>query len=156
VYTYRSTCYLALNQRDKAAKDLETAAKKDPDDTETLLLLGTLKENAGDYDGAVELFTRLVSLRPDDPVSHFNLGVALGKKGMIRQAINELTKSIELNPRYREAYLKRGIAFEFQGDAARAKADFGRALALPEDKQDSTSLREPVNTAQLKENLTTR
>ncbi len=90
-------------------KDLERAVNLDPGDPETLQQLGVLKEYSGDYDAAVKLFTSLVSSRPNDSAGHFSLGVALAKKGQIFDAIREFTRSLELDPKNREALLKRAL-----------------------------------------------
>jgi tetratricopeptide (TPR) repeat protein len=137
-------------------KDLERAASLDAGDPETLQQLGVLKENSGDYDAAIKLFTSLVSSRPDDPAAHFNLGVALGKKGRVSDAIRELTRSLELDPKNREALFKRAIAFEFLGDSKSSQADFAAGLRLPESEQVPRPLRKPVSTAHVKEMMTSR
>jgi len=118
--------------------------------------LGILKEKTGDYAAAINAFRHLDSLKPDDAEAHFNLGVALGKNGQIGEAIRELSKSLELNPKNREALLHRAVAFEFLGDRARASGDFAAAMALPEEKQSDKMLREPILTSRLKDMLTVR
>jgi Flp pilus assembly protein TadD len=137
-------------------KDLERAASLNASDPATLQQLGVLKENTGDYDKAIELFTSIVSFRPDDAAAHLNLGVALGKKGRIADSVREFTRSLELDPKNREALLKRAIAFEFLGDSKRSRADFAAALSLPENKEAPQSLRQPVNTTRVKEMMTSR
>jgi Flp pilus assembly protein TadD len=139
-----------MNQQEKSLKDLEQAVSLEYEDPEILLLLGTMKEKAGDYEAAVNLFGRLVSLSPDDPTSHYNLGVALGKKGLFSESVKELTRAIELDPKYRQALLARAIAYDFIGDRARSRADFTVALDLQDKPAKDRSLREPVSTGQIR------
>lgn len=46
---------------------------------------------------------------------HFGLGYSYLNKGHYNQAIEELEKSIELNPTYAEAYCHLGIAYKKRG-----------------------------------------
>ncbi len=62
-----------------------------------------------------------------------NLGVVRRDKGDYRQALEYLTRAIELRPDYAEAYNNRGTVFGAEGDIIRAIKDFDRAIALKPD-----------------------
>ena len=49
-----------------------------------------------------------LSLRPDDPEAHFNLGTAYDKAGKIRKAILEFEKTIKIHSNSAEAHFNLG------------------------------------------------
>ncbi len=60
----------------------------------------------------------------------FFVGATHNNKGELREAIESLTKSIELNPQLSESYNNRGIAYARLPDVERAINDFTKALEL--------------------------
>ena len=61
-----------------------------------------------------------LSLRPDDPAAHFNLGTAYDKAGKIRDAVKEFEKTIKIHPNSAEAHFNLGVLYGTlnQGDKA--------------------------------------
>lgn len=53
--------------------------------------------NAGDYDGAISHLERLVSIRPQDPASHYNLALGLALNGQYEPALEVLSQARELD-----------------------------------------------------------
>jgi Flp pilus assembly protein TadD len=140
---------------DKAVRDLDKSVSLEGSgvNPDTLSMLATLKEQLGDFKASLELFQRVVQLRPDDASTHYNLALALGKQGKIIEAIDHFTTSIKLNPNLREAYLKRGIAYEFMGARQAARSDFARALSMQVNELHGFSPREPVYLEKVKETV---
>ena len=62
--------------------------------------------------------------------SYGERGSAYGRLGRFDEAITDLTKGIELNPRYAFAYLIRAQIYEKKNDRDKAIADYRQALAL--------------------------
>jgi len=58
--------YLKLGKNDLAAKELEQAVTLRPSDTDLLHQLATLKEAAGDLAAAFDLYTKILTISPDD------------------------------------------------------------------------------------------
>lgn len=61
--------------------------------------------------------------KPDDAVTHNNLGVAYTEKGLLDEAIDELRKSVKINPamamthkNLEFAYRKKGMEKEAQNE----------------------------------------
>ncbi len=52
-----------------------------------------------------------LSLRPDDPAAHFNLGTAYGKAGKIREAVKEFEETIKIHPNSAEAHFNLGVLY---------------------------------------------
>ena len=61
-----------------------------------------------------------LSLRPDDPAAHFNLGTAYDKAGKIRDAVKEFEETIKIHPNSAEAHFNLGVLYGTlnQGDKA--------------------------------------
>ena len=73
-------------------------------------ILGMAAHQAGRIDAAIELFNQAISLDPEFPEAHNNLGSALKAQGKLEQAIAEFQKAIELDPLLPEAHSNLGIA----------------------------------------------
>ena len=71
---------------------------------------------AGKYAAAVEQFKRASKLNPDDPPTHFNLGVCYRMLNRLDDAVTEFTTAIHLDPDLGEAYLRRGICWFYKGE----------------------------------------
>lgn len=59
-----------------------------------------------------------------------NRGAAYGEKGQFDQAISDLNKAIEINPRYNKAYNNRGVVYRRKGQYDRAISDFNKAMEI--------------------------
>ncbi len=82
---------------------------------------------------AVALYCRALTLKPDLPEAHNNLGVALRGQGLLGEAITHYGRAVALRPDYPEANNNLGIALAQQGRLDEAVASYGRALALRPD-----------------------
>jgi Flp pilus assembly protein TadD len=88
---------------------------------------------AGRLDEAVAGYRRTLALRPDDPETHNNLGVALRGQGRLGEAVASYSRALALRPDYRDAHSNLGIALAQQGRLDEAVASYGRALVLRPD-----------------------
>jgi serine/threonine-protein kinase len=79
---------------------------------------------------SVRFLTAAVSLRPDSPAEHSNLGVALYYKGQRDEALACFEKAITLDPKLSNAHSNLGLALAGKGQLDRAIACFERAIAL--------------------------
>jgi tetratricopeptide (TPR) repeat protein len=55
--------------------------------------------NAGDLDGAIAQFRSAISSNPNYAPAHYQLGIALGRKGEKQQSSEEFKRAAELDPR---------------------------------------------------------
>jgi tetratricopeptide (TPR) repeat protein len=86
--------------------------------------------NPPQLDEAIRFCTCAVSLRPEAPVAHYDLGKLLKKRGRLDEAIVEFREAIRLDPT--EAYFHTGLALvlEFQGKHDEALEEFRQATQL--------------------------
>lgn len=95
---------------------------------------GQIWLEAGDLDRAYGAATQALVLRPDDPDMLTDRAVIAASSGRFEEAIEDLTRVIDLRPARAEPYVLRASAWRQLGQAALARDDIARALA-----------REPMN-----------
>ena len=94
---------------------------------------GLTCEQSGDYQGAVDYYTKSLERNPRFAIAYNSRGVAYHKKGDYQRAIQDFTSAINLNPDYADAYCNRGEAWLHLGEWERARADFNVALSKGAD-----------------------
>lgn len=88
---------------------------------------------AGDFDGALAAYDRSLELRPDDPRTLSNRGVALSELGRSDVALAAHDRSLELRPDHADTHYNRGNALGHLGQNEEALAAFDRSLELRPD-----------------------
>ena len=78
----------------------------------------------GQYDAAIELFSKAIAAYPKLAKAYRCRGVALDYKGEHDRAIAELNRAVELEPNDENNVFPRGCAYFHKGDFARAIEDF--------------------------------
>ena len=92
--------------------------------------VGLTQVTEGEYEKAINTFSRAIELNPRFPEAHYNRGVAYVNKGDDECAIWDFDMAIELNPEYVIALNTRGGAYMNRGDYDGAVSDFDRAIAV--------------------------
>ena len=77
---------------------------------------GLAYQDEGDYDHAIEAFTKAIELNPNYAVAYNNRGLVYNNIGEFDRAIADYTKAIELKPDFVEAYDHRDDAYYAKGD----------------------------------------
>ncbi len=95
---------------------------------------GYAAAEAGDYDLAIEFYTRAIE-GGDLALAHladafYNRANARSYKGAVEFAIADYSSAIVNNPKFPGAYYNRGFALRANGQRTRALADFMKARAL--------------------------
>ncbi len=91
---------------------------------------GLDKVAKGDFNGAIALYNRAISLNPNLAEAYNNRGLARSKQQDFTGAIADYDRAISLNPNLAEAYNNRGLARSKQQDFTGAIADYDRAISL--------------------------
>ena len=76
-------------------------------------------------------------MRPDLPEAHNNLGAALSRLGMYRQAFEHFAEAVRLNPNYAKAHNNLGLELMRQGKIDEAIGHFQEALRLGPDMAEA-------------------
>jgi tetratricopeptide (TPR) repeat protein len=74
----------------------EGVLQGDPNNVEILSLLGNLYTQAGMYEKGLQIDQRLVKMRPDDALVHYNLACSYSLLNRIGEALDELEKAVDL------------------------------------------------------------
>lgn len=111
-----------------ATLDQEPEARYSP---EQLKQMGEKFLAAGDISQALKFLTWGEKKRPNDPVIHYDLGLAYSSRGLPAEAALHFEKAISLKPNYSEAYNAMGALCAERGQADKAEQYFQKALANP-------------------------
>ncbi len=91
--------------------------------------LGRLSAAESDWKTAIEEFKRSLAARPC-PEAHYMLGLANFQLERNRLALRHLTKAVEADPRYGEAFQLLGLVYRRLGERKRSGAAFALAKEL--------------------------
>jgi tetratricopeptide (TPR) repeat protein len=99
-----------------------------------LLTLGRLTwRQSALYANSETLWQAALAANPECWAAHYNLGVALVKKGKVDEAIAHFQDALQMRPDYAEAHNNLGSAYLQQGKVDEAIAQFQMALRLRPD-----------------------
>ena len=100
-------------------------------------LRGSLLLKRGQDNEAIAHYQTSLVLQPDDAVTRYNLGVALGKRGQTDEAIRQYQEALRLKPDYTEAHINLGGALGLNGQTDEAIRQFQEALRLKPEQADT-------------------
>lgn len=94
-----------------------------------MLCLASILVTEKDYDRALSLLYKVNEIEPQAQ-SYYLLGIIAKDKKKLKDAIDNLTTAIEMDPEYEDAIFMLGMAYLERGWTRKAKAQFMRALEL--------------------------
>lgn len=115
-----------------SSTDAGTSQTDDAESAAEHLTLGSHHLDNGNYDAALDEFTRALDRDPNSWVAYLLRAYLYQLQKKYRLAIDDLDKSIELNPTV-EAHVMRGVAYAFSGDDAAALKDYVVAAGIDPD-----------------------
>lgn len=92
--------------------------------------LGYAYSVLGQWNDAIDNYSKAIAIYPDFAKAHVDRGVAYGKLGQFDNVIADCSKAIEIDPKYTEAWYDRGIAYVNLHQFEKAVADFSKAIEL--------------------------
>lgn len=111
----------------EARERARTLVDRSPQDPDAHFTLG-LAQSEQDVDGAIASFHRVLELAPRHALARYNLALVLKRADRPAEAIQELTRAIEIEPRA-EAHYTLGVIYWQQGHVDRAEAALRAAIA---------------------------
>lgn len=91
---------------------------------------GRARERIGQLDGAIEDYSRAISLQPDYAGAYVNRGAVRFRKDLLDEAAADLDRAIALDPSLPEAYVNRALTFTAMRRYDLAIADYSSAISL--------------------------
>ena len=102
-----------------------------PDDPDVYFTLG-LAQSEQDVQDAITSFRRALTLAPRHALARYNLALVLKRADRLPEAVDELRRAIEIEPRA-EAHYTLGVIYWHQGDLERAAEALRAATAAQPD-----------------------
>eukprot|EP00475_Leptophrys_vorax_P039965 TRINITY_DN7334_c0_g1_i1.p1 TRINITY_DN7334_c0_g1~~TRINITY_DN7334_c0_g1_i1.p1 ORF type:complete len:417 (-),score=114.79 TRINITY_DN7334_c0_g1_i1:192-1412(-) len=99
---------------------------------------GNSKLTAGDFDGAIQSYTKAMELNPNQSIYPANRAAAYLKVYQFQAAIDDCKLAIELNPQYVKAYYRLGTAYQKMDDLENAKKILQQGLKVAEESGDAS------------------
>ena len=90
-----------------------------------------------DNQGAIDNFTQVIQIDPNDAYAYFLRGKARSNLGDYQGAIDDFTQAIKINPNYADAYYDRGNTRSDLGDYQGAIDDFTQAIKINPNYADA-------------------
>ncbi|MBE9211770.1 tetratricopeptide repeat protein [Plectonema cf. radiosum LEGE 06105] len=118
--------------QERDAKNTEERVKKG-----LVILDGDRTNERKNHQRAIEVFTQVIEISPNDAVGYKKRGNARCDLGDYRRAIEDFTKAIQINPYDADAYFYRGNAFYELGDKPEAIADYTQAIKINPNDADA-------------------
>jgi tetratricopeptide (TPR) repeat protein len=114
---------------DQDIRDYSRIIDDNPGHAEAYVYRGMAFVQRGDYDRAIEDFTKALEIDPKGSL-YGKRGAAYLEKGEYDEAIRDLTKAIELYPRFAQAYCNRANVHLRKGNYTQAITDFTAAIEI--------------------------
>ena len=103
------------DHKEKSVKILKRAIDLNPDDVESLLFLGIIETEAGNFDSAEKHFKKIIELYPENERGFFFLARLYYEKGDLINAERLYNESLKLNPSFISALIELALVYERQG-----------------------------------------
>lgn len=117
----------------KAAALCKKILNKNPRQPDALHLTGFIALRSQHYARAIRAYEKAVAIKPNDPVYHYNLGVAHLRAGQPPSAVDHLQKTVVLQPDMACAYSDLCLALTRSGAIEAAVASGENAVKLAPD-----------------------
>ena len=114
----------------QAAEQCQEAARLAPNYDPAYFLMGLSKLAMHDLESARVAFLRAIDLKSVSPLYHYELGETLLEEGRTSDCKREVSRALELDPRFAGAYFWRARALKRQGDLTGAIHDLEAAVAI--------------------------
>lgn len=98
----------------EARKELESAQRLRPNDSDVMNLLGLVYFKTAAYPEAEVIYRRLVKENPNVFILHSNLGLIFYKQDKLDDAERHLLKAVELRPNYSKSHLYLGLLYRMK------------------------------------------
>lgn len=103
---------------------------------EFFCIKGEIERNKGNYNEAIDSFTKAIQLNPNSFKAFFNRAFTYDKIGLYNKAINDYTSTVNIKPNHSFCYYNRGITYNKLGCYEQSIFDFSRAIEIEPNKPE--------------------
>lgn len=133
-YTYLAQIHISRGDIREAVRTLDDGCRLNPKNYNILSAYGMLLVKYGQWEKAIEILQKALSLLEFDPEVWVNLGVAYMANGDLQKALKDYDRAIALDKTFAPAYFNKGAAYLDLGrkpdDLPRSIENFRKALSL--------------------------
>lgn len=112
---------------------MEKAAALDPEDHDSLYLLGVAYEKNKDLEDAMNTYQKVIESQPDHVKAHYRVGFICLRKREFEEAIAAFEKALSLEPGSADILFRLGQAYDRLQKHERAVSLFNRAVEIDEE-----------------------
>lgn len=134
--------YYGAGQIKEAVSLLRQVHEADPSNTGIALLLVNLYLEDGNLEAGKSLLEKLPEGTLTDPTAVINIGILFMNKNKPREALDYLTRAVNIAPNRGESYYYRGLANVQLEKIKEAKADFEKVIQLAPESTEAADARE--------------
>ena len=128
-----ASLYAQHKENAKALQVLNQILQEHPNDIETLILYGRLKQASKDFDGAKQAYERVIRLDKTRKDIYLRLGGLLLQQGQTSRAMKVFQEFIQNFPDSYPGHFFLGTIYSKQGKFKQAEKEFKKALELKPD-----------------------
>ncbi len=131
IYRGRATAYELAGDYEAAVFDLEKAILLDPDEVGPYEQLADLYQwSIGDLDAAVETWTEVISVQPENAEAYSQRGAVLSDLGDLEGALDDILTAVRLQPEESSFHIQLAQTYGFLGEGDSALKEFQLAIDL--------------------------
>lgn len=124
----------------------EALSKQYPQSFVLCDIMSTINARLRRWDAAKIFVTKMLQIKPDHAVTHYNLGIILKELGRHGEAIDCFIKAVQINPGYADAHNNLGNSFRELGRYDEAHRHYRKALELrPSQAEVHSNLADLLN-----------
>jgi Flp pilus assembly protein TadD len=97
---------------------------------EDYVKLGDSQYANGNFDQAIEFYTKAISINQNNVTAYNNRGLVYYELKDYSEAISDYSKAISLKPNHLGTIINRGVSYSLSGDYKNASIDARKACAL--------------------------
>lgn len=129
--------------------ELISTAEADDQDVESRILLAGLYFDSNSFGQAIPWYEEVVALMPDDVRASTNLGISYYYVGSPERAVEQLERSLEIEPTHAQTLVSLGVVKAFGlEDLDGASAAWQRVLEVAPDGPEAVAAREALSRLQ--------
>lgn len=103
---------------------------RNPEHFDSLVLAAECEATQGNLEAAIQLYTRIIEVRPDYPRAFYKRGNLLKDRNQLEEALGSYDQAVTLDPGYANAFCNRGVVLGLLDRSTEAVSSYDRAIAL--------------------------